>query len=229
MGKLIAQAAGAAGVLARTHSRNDAPLDEAELAGANAMIDFTAPETAAAHARFCAKNGLALVMGTTGLDDDAHAALDEAAKKVPVLLAPNTSLGANLLFALTETASRSLPDAEIEIVELHHRAKRDSPSGTALRLASSVAEARDKSVADIARTSRAGDAPRVEGEVGVFGVRGGTVPGEHTVYLFLDDERIELTHRVTDRSIFARGAVTAATWLHGQKPGRYTMKDVLGL
>ena len=115
-------------------------------------------------------------------------------------------------------------------MELHHRGKRDAPSGTALRLADAVARGRGHdAAAGRVRASREGDAPRAAGEIGVFGVRGGTVPGEHTVYFFLDDERVELTHRVTDRAIFARGAVAAARWLRGRAPGRYTMRDVLGL
>lgn len=193
------------------------------------VIDFTLAELCASHAEAAAEHGVPLVVGTTGLCDDAGRALDEAARRVPVLQAANTSLGANLLMALTGQATRALPDADVEIVELHHKGKRDAPSGTALRLGEEVASARGKALSDLVRLERAGVAPRQAGEVGIFGVRGGDVPGEHTVYFLLDGERMELVHRVTDRRIFALGALAAARFLVGKAPGRYTMRDVLGL
>jgi 4-hydroxy-tetrahydrodipicolinate reductase len=193
------------------------------------VIDFTTPAALDDNLAVCVDKQLPLLIGTTGLDDDHKARIEAAAQRVPVLLAPNTSLGANLLAALTETASKALPDADIEIVELHHRAKKDSPSGTALMLGRAAAGARDQEWDAVATLARAGDAPRRPGKIGAFGVRGGTVPGEHTVYLFLDDERVELTHRVQDRAIFARGALAAARFLDGQAAGSYAMRDVLGL
>jgi 4-hydroxy-tetrahydrodipicolinate reductase len=196
---------------------------------ANVVIDFSRAELCASHARAAAAAGAPIVVGTTGLDAAAETALDEAASRVPVLAASNCSLGANLLMALTEAATRALPDADAEIVELHHKHKRDAPSGTALSLADSVARARGTTREEMQRLDRHGDAPRAPGELGVFGVRGGDVAGEHTVYLFLEGERVELTHRATDRAIFARGALAAARWLSGQAPGRYAMRDVLGL
>lgn len=197
--------------------------------GTPVVIDFTSPAALFDHVEVARARKLPLVVGTTGLADDHHAALDEAAREVPVLEAANTSLGANLLAALVARAAAALPEADIEIFELHHRAKKDSPSGTAILLGRAAAEARGQSWSEVAVPSRAGHAPRQPGTIGVFGLRGGTVPGEHTVTLFLDDERVELAHKVQDRSIFARGALTAARFLAGQAPGRYTMADVLGL
>jgi 4-hydroxy-tetrahydrodipicolinate reductase len=201
---------------------------EAAAAG-TVVIDFTSPLALDEHLAVCVDKQLPLLIGTTGLDGGQKERIAAAAQHIPVLLAPNTSLGANLLAALTETAARALPEADIEIVELHHRAKKDSPSGTAIMLGRAAAAAREQEWDAVATLARAGDAPRRPGKVGAFGVRGGTVPGEHTVYLFLDDERIELTHRVQDRAIFARGALAGARFLDGQPPGSYAMKDVLGL
>ena len=197
--------------------------------GRSVMIDFSVPEMCAHHAMQAQDQGWALLVGTTGLDAKAQSALDMAAREVPVLLASNTSLGANLLIALTAQAARAIPDADVEIVELHHRHKKDAPSGTAISLAQAAAEARDQSFENSKRFERAGLAPRESGEIGVFGVRGGDVAGEHTVHLFLDGERIELTHRVSDRRIFALGALAAARFLADRAPGHYSMRDVLGL
>jgi len=199
---------------------------------ATVVIDFTLPHLTAAHAVQVANAGLPLLVGTTGLDAEGRAALEQAAEKVPVLLASNTSLGANLLAEVTGLVAKSLQDAGIdadaEIVELHHRMKRDAPSGTALLLGEAIAQARGGALDEWSVTSRSGDAKREQGEIGIFGVRGGTVPGEHTAYFFLDDERVELTHRVTDRRIFATGALAAARFLVGKPAGRYTMRHVLG-
>jgi 4-hydroxy-tetrahydrodipicolinate reductase len=135
------------------------------------------------------------------------------------------SVGAHLVAKLAGEAARTLEGADVEIVELHHKRKKDAPSGTALMMARAVAKARGQ--AETFRTVRSGDAPRVEGEIGVLGVRGGDVVGEHTVYLFVEGERVELTHRVSDRSIFAKGALRAARWLAQAGPGLHTMADVL--
>ncbi len=203
-------------------------LEEAERRAA-VLIDFTRPELTEVHAA-CARNfGLGLVVGTTGLSRAAERALDEAASAVPVLVASNCALGPNLLMELSRIAAQALPDADVEIVELHHRHKRDSPSGTALSLGRAIAQGRGEQLDEKKRTERSGDAPRQEGEIGIFGVRGGDVAGEHTVYLFLEGERVELTHRATDRRIFAAGALRAARWLHDKPAGRYAMRDVLGL
>lgn len=192
------------------------------------VIDFSAPAALGAHLDAAVSAKVPVLVGTTGLEDAHHAALNAAAEHIPVLLAANTSLGANLLSAFAKQAAAALEGAEAEVVELHHRGKKDSPSGTALLLARAIAEGRGESAPTL-RTAREGYAPREAAEIGVFGVRGGTVAGEHTAYFFLDDERVELTHRVTDRAIFARGALTAARFLRGRPAGRYTMADVLGL
>lgn len=207
-----------------------APTSKADGAsGRLVLIDFSVPPLCAHHAALAAERGWALVVGTTGLPAAAEHALDEAAKKAPVLVASNTSLGANLLLALSTQAAAALPEADVEIVELHHRHKKDAPSGTAISLARAVSEAREQSFDAVKRFERAGVAPREPGEIGVFGVRGGDVAGEHTIHLFLEGERIELTHRVSDRRIFALGALAAARFLSGQEPGRYSMQDVLAV
>lgn len=203
-------------------------LEEREREG-GVIIDFTKPGLVEAHAACARRFGLGLVVGTTGLSKVDERALDEAAREVPVLVASNCALGPNLLMELARLAARALPDADVEIVEIHHRHKRDAPSGTALSLGRAVAEGRGEDFEKVKRTERSGDAPREARELGLFGVRGGDVAGEHTVYLFLEGERVELTHRATDRRIFASGALRAARWISGKPAGRYTMRDVLGL
>jgi 4-hydroxy-tetrahydrodipicolinate reductase len=209
----------------------------AGLAAADVYIDFTTPEgtraaLGAALVAALATNGgtrPAAVIGTTGLDADALAAIDAAGEHLPVLYAPNFSLGVNVLLGLAERAARALgTDFDIEIVEMHHKHKRDAPSGTALALASALSAGRDRGLHN--RLSRAGDVGvREDHELGVLAVRGGDVAGEHTAYFLGPNERLELTHRASSRAIFARGALRAAAWIAGRSPGRYTMIDVLGL
>jgi 4-hydroxy-tetrahydrodipicolinate reductase len=193
------------------------------------VIDFTSPKMCTTHLEIALTHSLPLVIGTTGLSEEQNEKVQTASAKIPILLAANTSLGANLLGALTQTATRALPDADVEIAEIHHRAKKDAPSGTALMLGEIAANARDQVFDQVGNTRRSGESPRAKEEIGIFGLRGGTVPGEHTVYFFLDGERIEITHRVQDRKIFAVGALAAARTLARQEPGLYTMMDVLGL
>ncbi len=200
-----------------------------EATGPRVVIDYTNPDTCAAHLDIALKHLLPLVIGTTGLSEALNEKIKSASATIPVLLAANTSLGANLLGALTRTATRALPDADVEITEIHHRAKKDAPSGTALMLGEIAAKARGKDFEKVRNTRRSGESPRTPDEMGIFGLRGGTVPGEHTVYFFLDGERIEITHRVQDRKIFALGALAAARALAIQEPGLYSMMDVLGL
>jgi 4-hydroxy-tetrahydrodipicolinate reductase len=194
------------------------------------VIDFTVPEASLAHVRTAAEKGVAAVVGTTGFTDAQKAELAELATRIPVVFAPNMSVGVNVLVSLVERAVRMLgAEFDSEIAEIHHRQKKDSPSGTALRLAEAVAQARGVELADHARYERHGlIGARPAGEIGVQTLRGGDVVGEHTVYLFGLGERIELSHRATDRMIFARGAVRAARWVKGRPPGLYTMADVLG-
>lgn len=197
------------------------------LLGADVVIDFSVASAVKPLLSLCARNHIAIVSGTTNLDAEARKALDRAAESVPVLWAPNMSLGVQVLSDLVEQAVRRLgPDFDVEIVEIHHRKKIDAPSGTAKRLAEAARAARPSMVE---LHSRAGDVgARTDDEIGVFGVRGGDVIGDHTVYLFGPGERIELTHRASSRDVFAHGALRAARFLAGKKPGRYTIKDVLG-
>jgi 4-hydroxy-tetrahydrodipicolinate reductase len=202
----------------------------AGLASSEVYIDFTTPDSTMAAARAALASKTPAVIGTTGLTDEARAAIDRLAEVAPVLVAANFSLGVNLLIGLAETAARALPGYDMEVVELHHRRKRDAPSGTAIAVAEALARGRDLSYEDSKLYSRAGDVgPRTDDEIGVFGVRGGDIIGEHTAYLIGEMERIELTHRAASRAIFADGALTAARWLANKQPGHYTMRDVLGL
>jgi 4-hydroxy-tetrahydrodipicolinate reductase len=199
---------------------------------AQVVIDFTSAEASAEHARVCAERGVALVVGSTGFSAADKAAVAQASQKVPVVMAPNMSVGVTLMLQLAEEAARILgPRFEPEIVELHHRLKKDAPSGTALRLAEVVAEALagqgDRPALRTAREGNVGERPR--GEIGVVAVRGGDVVGEHTVFFLGDGERLELTHRATSRDTFAAGALRAARWVVGKPAGLYDMRDVLGL
>jgi 4-hydroxy-tetrahydrodipicolinate reductase len=204
---------------------------EAGLAQARVYIDFTTPVATAAAARVAARHRVAAVIGTTGLDGAARAAIDDLARVAPVLVAPNFSLGVNLLLALAEQAARALgPDWDLEIVETHHRAKRDAPSGTALALAESLARGRGQKLAEVQCLTRAGDiGPRPEGQIGVMTLRGGSVVGDHTAHFLGPGERIALAHHAESRDIFARGALHAARWLVDRPPGHHHMRDVLGL
>ena len=172
-----------------------------------------------------------MVIGTTGLDDEAHRALVAAAKNAPVLWAPNMSLGVNWLLALVEqTAQRLGDDYDIEVLEMHHRHKIDAPSGTALALGKAAAEGRKVDLAGKSQRTRDGiTGARKRGDIGFATLRGGDNAGEHRVIFAADGEMIELAHRATSRRVFARGAVAAAQFLAPQKPGLYSMKDVLGI
>ena len=206
-------------------------LIDRALAAAPVYIDFTTPAATAAVARAARAKKIAAVVGTTGLTTEAEAALDALAEVAPVVGAPNFSVGVNLLIGLCAMAARTLGTTwDAEIVELHHKAKRDAPSGTALGLARAIAAARDQDLAAVGRYARVGDVgARPAGEIGAVAVRGGDVVGEHTAFFFGAGERVELSHRATDRAIFAHGALRAAVWAAGQRPGRYDMIDVLGM
>jgi 4-hydroxy-tetrahydrodipicolinate reductase len=198
---------------------------------ADVWIDFTVPAATAAVADAGAAAGAALVIGTTGLGAEQRAAIERAAKKVPVVFTPNFSVGVNVMLQLVANAARALgPGYDLEIVETHHRAKRDAPSGTALRLAEALGAATGRDLAQTARYARHGEiGPRTPTEIGVQAVRGGDVFGDHTVMFLGDGDRIEITHRASSRDTFAHGAVRAALWLHGKPPGLYDMRAVLGL
>src|SRR5688572_5415813 len=152
---------------------------------------------------------------------DDQRALDDAARSIPVIVAANLSVSAHVAAHIAREAAGRLPSYDAEVVEIHHNKKKDAPSGTALMLAKAVADAR-KQDASVFKRARDGHAPRVVGEIGVSAVRGGDVVGEHTVFLLGNGERIEIVHRITDRAVFARGAVAAALFLHGKPAGKYT-------
>jgi 4-hydroxy-tetrahydrodipicolinate reductase len=193
------------------------------------VIDFSSPAATAGHLATCAEQGVALLVGTTGLDAGVEAAVAKAAARVPVLVAPNTSVGVTLLIELVRAAARALPAGhDIEIIEAHHPAKRDSPSGTALALGRAAAQGRGVDW-DAVRLPADRAGPRPEGGIGFAVLRGGDTVGEHEVRFLADGEVVTLGHRATDRSIFARGALEAARWLSGRSPGRYSMVDVIGL
>jgi 4-hydroxy-tetrahydrodipicolinate reductase len=172
-----------------------------------------------------------MVIGTTGLDAFETRAIEEAARNVPIMWAPNMSIGVNVLLSLVEQAARTLdPSYDIEIVEMHHHHKVDSPSGTALGLGRAAAAGRDVKLEDVWRKTRDGQVgARPKGEIGFATLRGGDVVGDHTVMFAADGERIEIGHKASSRQVFAKGAVRAAAWVAGKPPGLYTMRDVLGL
>lgn len=203
-------------------------LEKALAAGADVVIDFTTPEASVAHARICAERKVALVVGSTGFSAEAKAQLAEAAKAIPLVMSPNMSVGVNLVIELAAAlATRLGDDFDVEILETHHRLKKDAPSGTAVRLAEEIAKALGRSADDI-RSSRVGQVgERPPREIGVQALRGGDVVGEHTVFFFGDGERIELTHRAGSREQFGRGALRAARWVVGRAPGLYGMGQVL--
>ncbi len=206
--------------------------DPAEMiAAVDAVIDFTAPAATAEHARLAAQAETALIAGTTGLDADQEASVTLAARHVPVVRAPNMSIGVTLLLALTEQVAGILgPEAyDIEIVEMHHRHKVDAPSGTAVGLGEAAAAGRKVDLAEVRQAVRDGHTgPRPDGQIGFATLRGGDVVGDHTVIFAGEGERIELTHRAGSRQVFSAGAVRAALWTRGRAPGLYSMKNVLG-
>ena len=201
--------------------------------GADVLIDFSSPEALAANLSAARSAATPILVGTTGLSPAHHAAIDDAARDVAVLQTANTSLGVNLLRALVEEAARRLgPDWDIEIVEMHHRHKLDTPSGTALLLGASANIGRGAANNTAQnRFDRMQEGPHAREDGGIYyaSLRGGSVAGDHQVIFAAEGERIELGHRAESRAIFARGAIKAALWLAGRGPGRYTMADVLGL
>ena len=200
-------------------------------AKADGVLDFTTPAATVAFAAIAAQARIVHVIGTTGLSDDDAVKIRAAARHAVIVRSGNMSLGVNLLAALVARAAKALSeDFDIEIVEMHHRHKVDAPSGTALLLGEAAAAARGIPLAERSVRSRDGHTgPRPTGDIGFATLRGGSVVGDHTVILAGEGERIELSHRAQDRSIFSRGAVKAALWGRGKKPGVYSMADVLGL
>jgi 4-hydroxy-tetrahydrodipicolinate reductase len=203
----------------------------AAAAAADVLIDFSLHSAVVAHTRLAAKLGKGLVVGATGLTPAEKKVLKEAARKIPVVCSPNMSVGVNLLFDLVNRAAGTLGlNYDVEIVEMHHKFKKDAPSGTALRLAERVAEGRGQDLRKVVVYGRQGIGPeRPAGEIGIHAIRGGDAVGDHTVFFATEGERLELTHRASNREAFAMGALRAALWLAKRKPGLYDMRAVLGL
>ena len=206
--------AGRTGVAA-THE----PPDDATV-----LVEFTTPEATVEHLSYRKPH----VIGTTGLSEAQLAEVEEAARNVPIVLAPNMSVGVNLLREVVRDLSAKLSGYDIELVEAHHRHKKDAPSGTALFLARAAAEGRNERLEDVAVYSREGLSPRGPGEIGIHALRGGAVVGEHRLIFYSDGEEVEVVHRALSRRTFADGALRAARFAAGARPGRYGMADVLG-
>ena len=203
----------------------------AALRDAAVAVDFSLPQCVGDNTRACMAARVPLLVGATGFDGATREVLKAAAAVIPVLVAPNTSVGVNLVARLVKLATRALgPGYDVEISEAHHRMKRDAPSGTALALGEVVAAERGRKLADVAIFDRHGsDALRGAGDIGFTVLRAGDIVGEHTVTFAIAGERVEIAHRATDRVTFAHGALRAAAWLPGRPPGLYAMDDVLGL
>ena len=203
----------------------------AALAGCDAVIDFTHATATAPVAEACAAAGKTLVIGTTGHSDADRARIATAAGAIPIVYAPNFSVGVNTLFWLTRKAAEILgPDFDLEVVEMHHRLKKDAPSGTARRLAEILADVRGLSYDTDVRHGREGmPGERTRTEIGMHAIRGGDVVGDHTVLFANTGERVELTHKASSRDTFAKGALRAAKWAITRSAGLYDMQDVLGL
>ena len=195
------------------------------------LIDFSRPEASLNAISICKNSGKAMVIGTTGFSDEELEVINQAATQIPIVFAPNMSVGVNLTLKLLETSAKVIGhDSSIEIIETHHRYKVDSPSGTALKMGEVVANALGRDLADCAIYGREGiDEPRDLNTIGFSSIRGGDVVGDHTVTFFMDGERVEITHKASSRMIYANGAVRAANWLHEKPSGLYSMQDVLEL
>ncbi len=208
-------------------TENDAELFEKS----DVIIDFTLPEGTVNHIKLAVEHKTALVIGTTGLSAEDEQEIKNASQHIPIVYAANMSVGVNLLLALVEQAAARLdPDWDIEIFESHHKYKVDAPSGTAIALGKAAATGRGNSLENLAEYDRHGQiGARDRGKIGFSVARGGDVVGEHTVYFYAEGERLELTHKATNRSLFAKGSLRAAKWCDGKEPGLYSMRDVLDL
>jgi 4-hydroxy-tetrahydrodipicolinate reductase len=194
------------------------------------LIDFTAPSSTRHWLKTCSDRGIGMVIGTTGLQPPDHAAIDRAAARIPILQAPNMSLGVNVLFRIAAQVAQSLgPEYDIEIIEAHHRFKKDAPSGTAMGLADAILKATERTRDALLHDRHGEDVPRQPGQIGMHALRMGDEVGRHTVFFAALGERLELTHVATNRDTFVHGALRGAKWLAGRKPGRYAMADVLGI
>ena len=195
------------------------------------LIDFTRPEATLNALSVCQSAGKAMVIGTTGFSDDALKAIDQASSDIPIVFAPNMSVGVNLTLKLLETTAKVIgTDSNIEIVEAHHRHKVDAPSGTALKMGEVIANALGRDLSECAVYGREGtEEPRDRQTIGFSSIRGGDVVGEHSVTFFMEGERVEITHKASSRMTYANGAVKACQWLTNQANGLYSMQDVLDL
>jgi 4-hydroxy-tetrahydrodipicolinate reductase len=230
MGQAVLDAAAQAGTPVAAAIDLGDDLDRA-LEGGGTVIDFTSHGFTDTLVAGCLRHGNRMVIGTTGHTPDELGRIRDAAAALPVVFAPNYSVGVNVLFWLTARATEILgPEFDLEVVEMHHRHKTDAPSGTARRLAEILAETRGLDYATDCRHGRVGDVgARTRTEIGVHALRGGDVVGDHTVVYAAAGERVELTHKASSRLTFASGAVRAARWLSDRAPGLYDMQDVLGL
>jgi 4-hydroxy-tetrahydrodipicolinate reductase len=197
----------------------------------DAVVDFSSHDATPTIVELCAKNKKAIVIGTTGHSGSEKSAIEKCRTKIPIVLASNFSTGVNALFWLTRKAAEILgSDFDLEVIEMHHRLKKDAPSGTAKSLAEILAEVRKQQLEKVARHGRVGIVgERTNSEIGIHSIRGGDVVGDHTVIFANAGERLELTHKASSRDTFANGALRAALWVVKQKPGIYDMQDVLGL
>ena len=229
MGQAIIASCGACDcVVAAACDAGDNPADYID--NADVAIDFSFREATAALARLCAEHGKPLVIGTTGHTPEQRAEILECAKKIPIVWAGNYSLGVNLLNYLTKIAATILGESyDVEIVEMHHRNKKDAPSGTAEKLKQIVCQARNVGEESVIYGRKGLVGARPVGEIGVHALRGGSVVGDHTVIFAADGERLELVHKAADRKVFALGALRAAKWVCGKPAGLYGMEDVLNL
>jgi len=195
------------------------------------LIDFTRPEATLDALSICQSAGKAMVIGTTGFSDDALKIIDQASSDIPIVFAPNMSVGVNLTLKLLETTAKVIgADSNIEIVEAHHRHKVDAPSGTALKMGEVIANALGRDLSECAVYGREGtEEPRDRKTIGFSSIRGGDVVGEHSVTFFMEGERVEITHKASSRMTYANGAVKACQWLTNQENGLYSMQDVLDL
>lgn len=199
------------------------------LAGAKVLIDFTHPQASTLHLDACVLRGIGMVIGTTGLDASQRAQVSQAAAQIPIVFSPNMSVGVNVVYKLLEVAAGALGDAfDVEILEAHHRHKRDAPSGTALRMGEVIAKARE-AAEDFVVANRSAEGARRAGSIGFASLRGGDIVGDHTVLFAGSGERIEITHRSESRLNYAQGSLRAVHFLETVRNGLYTMQDVLHL
>ena len=227
---LIGQDAGAVAGVGNLGVSISDDVDEA-IATSDVLIDFSSPEATIEHLRAVCKAGKAMVIGTTGLSEAQKEEVVELTKKTKCLMAPNMSLGVNLLFNLVGKVAEALGDAyDVEIVESHHNLKKDAPSGTAVKLAEVIASSLKRDLKEVGVYGRHGIVgARKPSEIGVMALRGGDIVGEHTIMFVTGGERLELIHRAHSRDAFAKGALQAAMWLYDKPNGLYDMRDVLGL